>query len=64
MVIDAEMRPFWPLHSHARTSVIPRSGLANADHACDPLVVILGNTKVIPREIARKINLKKFQKNG
>ena len=59
----AAMRPLWPLRSHARTSVIPRAGSANADHACVPLVVILGNTKVTPRENGRKINFKKSQKN-
>ena len=32
----AAMRPLWPLRSHARTSVIPRAGSANADHACSP----------------------------
>ena len=49
MVIDAEMRALWPLRSHARTSVIPRTGSANAHHACVRLIVLLGNTKVTPQ---------------
>ena len=56
MVIDAEMRPLWHLRSHARTSVIPRTGSANARLTCVSLVVLLGDTKVTPREIAQNIN--------
>jgi len=64
MVIDAKVRALCHLRSHARTSVIPRTGSANARLTYVPLVVILGNTKVTPRENARKIELKKSQKNS
>ena len=56
MVVYAAMQPLWDLRSHARPSGIPRTGSANAHHACVRLVVLLGNTKVTPRENARKIN--------
>ena len=58
----AAMRPLWHLHSHARTSVIPCTGSANAHHACVRLIVLLGNTKVTPRENAWKIELKNPKK--
>ena len=64
MVIYAAMRPLWPLRSHARPSGIPRTGSANARQACVSLVVLFGNTKVTPRENARKIKFKNSQKNS
>jgi hypothetical protein len=62
MVIDPAMRPLWPLRSHTRTSVIPRAGSANADHACVRLVGLLGNTKVTPVKMRGKSILKNHKK--
>jgi len=62
MVIDAKVRALCHLRSHTRPSDIPRTGSANAHHACVRLVVLLGNTKVTPRENARKINFLKITK--
>ena len=62
MAINAEILPLGHLRSHARPSGIPRTGSANAHHACVSLVVFLGNTKVTPRENAQKIILKKSKK--
>ena len=62
MVVYAAMRPLWHLHSHARTSGIACAGSANARQPSVSLIVLFGNTKVTPRENARKIELKKLQK--
>ena len=56
MVVYAAMQPLWHLRSHARPSGIPHTGSANARQACFSLVVLFGNTKVTPREIAQNIN--------
>ena len=56
MVVYAAMQPLWDLRSHARPSGIPRTGSANAHQACVCPVVLFGNTKVTPREIAQNIN--------